>query len=374
MPVCTSVLTTRALTSARFSPSTLRFASRWHSATAAVIATPWKRRRSTPLYPLQRQLLLYSSTKTNNSSTAPLTSTRENFVATSSDGVTGRPIDFDTAAKIQGNESQIVTITLEPGQVLRAESGAMMYMTEGVEMKTSSGGGLSAGFQRMLTGQGFFISDYTYTGPTVGRVALGTDFPAKIIRLAVADYGDKLVCQKGALLCASHTIDVQMEFTKNLSTGFFGGEGFVLQGLTGQGDVFLKAGGTLIRRELKVGEVLRISSGCLVAFSNGIDYGMFVFIGLVLRANLLLEPPNSMPFGCVDVQMIKGFANVFAGGEGLFITTLTGPGVVWLQGQPPQRMISEIARRVPSGGGIGIPIIVGGGGSGEGAGDGGDAK
>ena len=207
-------------------------------------------------------------------------------------------------------------------------------------------GGLSAGFQRMVTGQNMFISDYTYEGEpgTVGYVALGTDFPSKIIRLNVEEYGGKLVCQKGALLCASHTVDIQMEFTKKFSTGFFGGEGFILQALTGEGDVLLKAGGTLIRRDLEDGEQLRISSGCLVGFSEGVDY---------------------------DVQLVKGFANVIAGGEGLFMTTLTGPGVVWLQGQPPQRMISEIARRVPSGG-LGFMVPMGGGGGGDGGSEGGD--
>jgi uncharacterized protein (TIGR00266 family) len=259
-------------------------------------------------------------------------------VRTSKDGVVARPIDFDVGSKVEGNESQILTVALEPGQVLRAESGAMMYMTDGVQMNTTSGGGLSSGFQRMLTGQNFFISDYSFEGEpgTVGHVALGTDFPSKIVRLNLEEYGGKIVCQKGALLCASHTVDIQMEYSKNMSTGFFGGEGFVLQGLSGEGDVFVKAGGTLIRRDLKEGEQLRISSGCLVAFTNGVDY---------------------------DVQMVKGFANVFAGGEGLFMTTLTGPGVVWLQGQPAQRMISEIARRVPSGGGIGLGIPIGGAGT-----------
>lgn len=264
-------------------------------------------------------------------------------VRTSKDGVVARPIDFDIGSKVEGNESQILTVALEPGQVLRAESGAMMYMTDGVQMNTTSGGGLSSGFQRMLTGQNFFISDYSYEGEpgTVGHVALGTDFPSKIVRLNLEEYGGKIVCQKGALLCASHTVDIQMEYSKNMSTGFFGGEGFVLQGLSGEGDVFVKAGGTLIRRDLKEGEQLRISSGCLVAFTNGVDY---------------------------DVQMVKGFANVFAGGEGLFMTTLTGPGVVWLQGQPAQRMISEIARRVPSGGGISLGIPIGGAGT-SGGGD-----
>lgn len=270
---------------------------------------------------------------------------------TSKDGVVGRPIDFDVNSKIEGAESQIVTIALEPGQVLRAESGAMMYMTQGVHMNTTTGGGLTDGFKRMLTGQNFFISDFSYEGDpgTTGYVALGTDFPSKIVRLSLDEYGGKVVCQQGALLCASHTVDIEMEFTKSFSGGFFGGEGFVLQALTGEGDVFLKAGGTLIRRDLEDGEKLRISSGCLVGFSDGVDY---------------------------DVQMVKGFQNVIAGGEGLFMTTLTGPGVVWLQGQPPQRMISEISRRVPSGGGmaVGVPIGGGGGGGSGGGGSGGDGE
>ena len=263
---------------------------------------------------------------------------------TSSDGVVGLPIDFDAAATIAGTESQIVTIQLRRGQVLRAESGSLLYMTDGIQMSTGAGGGFSAGLQRLWTGQNFFITDYTYEGEKeeYGTVALGTDFPSKILRLSVPDYGGKLICQKGALLCASHTIDIQMEFSKNITTGFFGGEGFILQGLVGDGDVFIKAGGTLIRRDLAEGERLRISSGCLVAFSVGVDY---------------------------DVQMVTGFTNVLAGGEGLFLTTLTGPGTVWLQGQPAHRMIGEIARRVPSGSGLGLVVPVGGVGGGGGGGD-----
>ena len=303
-----------------------------------------------------------SSSTTNNSSSSSSRNsslTKKAFDSspvTSSDGVVGRPINFDVASKIEGNESQIVTIALEPNQVLRAESGAMMYMTDGVEMNTTTGGGLSAGFQRFLTGQNVFISDYTYTGQTgKGLVALGTDFPSKIVRLNVNEYGGKIICQKGALLCASHTVNIEIEVTKKFSTGFFGGEGFVLQALTGEGDVFVKAGGTLIKRELKPGEELKISSGCLVGFSNGTEY---------------------------DIQMVKGFKNVFFGGEGVFFTTLTGGpsgSTVWLQGMPPARMISEIARRVPSGGGIGLAVPIGGiGGDGDSSsgdeGSGGDNK
>ena len=150
-------------------------------------------------------------------------------------------------------------------------------------------------------------------------------------------------------------VQIEMEFAKKFTAGFFGGEGFVLQALLGKGDVFVKAGGTLVRRELEQGETLRISSGCLVAFTQNVEY---------------------------DVQTMPGFKNVVFGGEGLFVTTLTGPGTVWLQGMPPDRMINEIARRVPSGGiGLGIPIGMGGSGeatdvdgqgedSGEGEGEG----
>ena len=141
----------------------------------------------------------------------------------SSDGVVAIPVDFDVASTIEGNESQIVTVELEPGQVLRAESGAMLYMTKDVQMETTSN--VSAGFKRFLTGQNVFISDYTYVGNSKGKVALGTDFPSKIIRLNVDQYHGKIVCQQGALLCASHTIDVEIEFTKNFTSGFFGGEG-----------------------------------------------------------------------------------------------------------------------------------------------------
>ena len=207
---------------------------------------------------------------------------------------------------------------------------------------SSSGGGgaVSSGFKRMVTGQNLFVSDYSYTGPenTKGEVALGTDFPSKILRISLEEYGGKVICQKGAFLCASHTVDIDLEFTKNFTTGFFGGEGFILQALTGTGDAFVKAGGTLVRRELREGEVLRVSSGSLVAFTNEVEY---------------------------DVQMVQGFKNVVFGGEGLFLTTLKGPGTVWLQSMPPDRIISEIARRLPTGSGIGfgIPIGMGGGSS-----------
>jgi uncharacterized protein (TIGR00266 family) len=259
------------------------------------------------------------------------------------------PIDFQTSAKIEGEESQIVTVHLEPGQVLRAESGAMLYMTEGVEMDTHLSGASSA-FSRMLTGQNVFLTDFKFNPSAaanknrpVGTIALGTDFPSKILRLDLNDYGGSLICQRGAFLASNPDVQIEMAFTKSFTSGFFGGQGFILQRLSGDGDVLVKAGGTGVRKELREGETLRVTSGSIVAFTSSVDY---------------------------DVQMMPGIKNVMFGGEGLFVTTLKGPGTVWLQGLPSDRMIAEIVRRIPAGMGFGIPIPLGGGGSGAEAGAG----
>ena len=179
---------------------------------------------------------------------------------------------------------------------------------------------LSTGLTRMMTGQNLMVSDFTYTPPSDGEtrdeeddaphgtVGLGTDFPAKILRLPLDEYpGATLVCQKGAFLAGSHTVHMEMAYAKSFASGFFGGEGFVLQSLRGTApdDVaFLKAYGTVLKRELADGEALRVSSGSLVAMTSTVDY---------------------------DVTTMPGFKNVVFGGEGLFVTTLTGPGTVWLQ-------------------------------------------
>jgi uncharacterized protein (TIGR00266 family) len=259
------------------------------------------------------------------------------------------PIDFAVSSKIEGEESQIATIKLIPGEKLRAESGSMLFMTQGIEMATNLDGGASSAFRRMMTGQNIFLTDFIYNGTKdkdgggSGSVALGTDFPSKIVRLSLDDYGGSLIAQRGAYLASNASVDIQMEFTKTMTAGFFGGQGFILQRLLGEGDVLIKAGGTLVERFLKDGEVLRASSGSIVAFETTVSY---------------------------DIQMMQGVKNVMFGGEGLFLTTLKGPGRIWLQGMPPDRMIAEIASRVPSGGGFGpvLPIPMGGTGSGvEGA-------
>jgi len=246
-------------------------------------------------------------------------------------------IDFSISAKIEGEESQVAMVKLRPGETLRAESGAMLFMTQGIEMSTDLHGASSA-FTRMMTGQNVFLTDFSYAGEKgEGTVGLGTDFPSKILRLSLEDYeNSSLICQRGAYLASNPSVDIQMEFTKSLSAGFFGGQGFILQRLSGQGDVLVKAGGTLVEKDLEEGETIRVTSGSIVAFTSTVDY---------------------------DIQMMPGVKNAMFGGEGLFVTSLKGPGKVWLQGMPPDRMISEIARRVPRGGpGIGIPLGVGGGG------------
>ena len=211
------------------------------------------------------------------------------------------PIDFDASSAVSGGEAQVLEVSLRPGQRLRAEAGSMLYMSAGVAMETTLGSdGITGGIGRALTGQSAFLTDYAYTGPpgTVGTVGLGAAFPSKIVRLDLDRHGGRLVCQKGAYLASSGThVAVRPEPAPTLGAGFFGGEGFVLQRLEGTGQVFVCAGGTLVRRELGEGETLRISSGCLVAFTAGIDY---------------------------DVATVPGFRNVMFGGEGLFVTTLTG--------------------------------------------------
>ncbi|KAL7544338.1 hypothetical protein ACHAWF_007730, partial [Thalassiosira exigua] len=248
---------------------------------------------------------------------------------------------------------------LSPNQILRAESGAMLYVTEGVTMETSmgldgaaGGGGFAAGMIQTTTGQNLTVSDFRYDGSSRdghGAVGLGTDSPAKILRFDLSRYPKaRLVCQKGAFLAGSHTVAMEVAFAKSFASGFFGGEGFALQSLRATTDApgetaFLKAYGTVVEKELKEGETLRVSSGSLVCMTSAVDF---------------------------DVATMPGFKNVMFGGEGLFVTTLTGPGTVWLQGMPVDRMVSEIARKVPIGGiGLGIPIGLGGG-VGEGAAEG----
>jgi uncharacterized protein (TIGR00266 family) len=216
---------------------------------------------------------------------------------------------------IHGDDMQLVEIELDRGEGIRAEAGAMMYMEEGIEMQTSTGGGLFKGFKRMITGESFFITTFLYSGSGKGHVAFGAPYPGKIIPLDLETVGGTYLCQKDAFLCAANGIDIDIAFTKRLGAGFFGGEGFILQRLQGNGLAFLHAGGTIVKKDLGPGETLRVDTGCLVAFAPSVDY---------------------------DIQFIGGFKNALFGGEGIFLAKLTGPGTVFLQSLPFSRLADRV--------------------------------
>jgi len=217
--------------------------------------------------------------------------------------------------KIYGDDMQIVEVELDPGEGIRAEAGAMMYMEEGIEMQTSTGGGLFKGFKRMLTGESFFITTFLYNGRGKGHVAFGAPYPGKIIPLDLGSLGGSFLCQKDAFLCAARGIEIEVAFTKRIGAGLFGGEGFILQRLEGDGLAFVHAGGTIIEKDLKDGERLRVDTGCLVAFAPSVDY---------------------------DIQFVGGFKNALFGGEGMFLAQMTGPGHVYLQSLPFSRLADRI--------------------------------
>jgi uncharacterized protein (TIGR00266 family) len=217
--------------------------------------------------------------------------------------------------KIYGGEMQVVEIELDPQEGVRAEAGAMMYMEDYIQMQTNMSGGLFGGFKRMLTSESFFITTFLNTGKGKSRVAFAAPFPGKILPIDLTNYGGTFICQKDSFLCAANGIDIDIAFTKKLGTGFFGGEGFILQKLTGDGLAFIHAGGGIIERTLAPGERLRIDTGCLVGFESNVNY---------------------------DIEFVGGFKNALFGKEGLFLATLTGPGKVYLQSLP----ISKLAERI----------------------------
>lgn len=217
--------------------------------------------------------------------------------------------------KIFGDDMQLVEIELDTNEGVRAEAGAMMYMEEGIEMQTSTGGGLFKGFKRMLTGESFFITTFLNSWSGKKHVAFGAPYPGKIIPLDLQKLGGVFFCQKDSFLCAAEGIDIDIAFTKKLGAGFFGGEGFILQKLSGNGLAFVHAGGTIISRELKDRETLKVDTGCIVAFSDTVDY---------------------------DIQAVPGFKNALFGGEGLFLAKLTGPGLIYLQSLPFSRLADRV--------------------------------
>lgn len=216
---------------------------------------------------------------------------------------------------IFGNDMQVVEIELDPGEGVRAEVGAMLFLDDGIEMQTSAGGGLFKGFKRMLTGESFFITTFMNNAKEKRRAAFAAPYPGKILPIDLASFGGQMLCQKDSFLCAARGVEIEVAFTKKLGAGLFGGEGFILQRLEGDGMAFIHAGGTLLEKDLRKGEVLRVDTGCLAAFSTSIDY---------------------------DIQFVGGFKNALLGGEGVFLARLQGPGKVYLQSIPLSRLADRI--------------------------------
>jgi uncharacterized protein (TIGR00266 family) len=216
---------------------------------------------------------------------------------------------------IYGDDLQLVEIELDPGEAVRAEAGTMTYMDDGIQMQTSTGGGIFKGLQRAITGESFFITSFINTGDGKQRAAFAASYPGKIIPIELSDFGGRILCQKDSFLCAAQGVEIEVAFTKRLGAGVFGGEGFILQRLHGDGRVFVHAGGTIIERDLARDEVLRVDTGCLVAFAETVDY---------------------------DIQFIGGFRNALFGGEGLFLARMTGPGKVYLQSLPFSRLADRV--------------------------------
>lgn len=220
---------------------------------------------------------------------------------------------------------QCVEIELDPNETVIAESGSFMYMDNGVEMATIFGDGsnqdtgifgklMSAG-KRILTGESLFMTTYTSTVPGKQRVAFAAPYAGKIVPMDLQTLGGKVICQKDAFLCAAKGVQVGIEFQRKLGAGLFGGEGFIMQKLEGDGLAFVHAGGYILERELSAGEILKVDTGCIVAFTQDVDY---------------------------DIQFVRGIKNVVFGGEGLFYAVLRGPGKVWLQSLPVSRLAARI--------------------------------
>lgn len=236
--------------------------------------------------------------------------------------------------QIFGSEMQYVEIELDPQEVVVAEAGSFMMMDDGISMETIFGDGsagnnsifgklLSAG-KRVLTGESLFMTAFGNNSYGKKRVSFASPYPGKIIPIDLTRFGGKFICQKDSFLCAAKGVQVGIEFTRKLGTGLFGGEGFIMQKLEGDGLAFINAGGTLVERELKAGETLRIDTGCIVGFTRDVQY---------------------------DIEMIRGVKNTLFGGEGFFFATLRGPGTVYIQSLPFSRLADRIIASAPSAGG-----------------------
>lgn len=245
--------------------------------------------------------------------------------------------------EIFGDDMQIVEVELDPSETVIAEAGAMNYMEDGINFETKMGDGskpaagvmdslLNVG-KRVLTGESIFMTHFTNNGAGKKRVAFAAPYPGKIVPIDLSEVGGELICQKDAFLCAAFGTSLDIAFQKKLGAGFFGGEGFILQRLRGDGNAFVHIGGTVIKRELKAGEILRVDTGCIAAFTSGVDY---------------------------DIERSGGLKSMVFGGEGLFLATLRGPGTVYLQSLPFSRLANRVIQAGGSFGGKGEGSVLGG--------------
>jgi uncharacterized protein (TIGR00266 family) len=237
--------------------------------------------------------------------------------------------------EIYGDDMQFVEIELDQRESVVAEAGAMMMMDMGISMETIFGDGskentggilgkLGGAAKRVVTGESLFMTSFTNNDIGKRKVAFASPYPGKIIPVNLSELGGKIICQKDAFLCAAKGVSVGIDFRKKLSVGFFGGEGFILQKLEGDGLAFIHAGGTIIKKSLSVGQTLKVDTGCLVAMTKDVNY---------------------------DIQFVGGVKNALFGGEGLFLATLTGPGEVWIQSLPFSRLASKVFAAAPQTGG-----------------------
>jgi len=235
---------------------------------------------------------------------------------------------------IYGEEMQYVEIELDPQEVVIAEAGSFMMMDNGIKMETIFGDGsgeqqglfgklLSAG-KRVLTGESLFMTAYMNQDGGKRKVSFASPYPGKIVPIDLTKYEGKFICQKDSFLCAAKGVSVGIEFSKKLGRGLFGGEGFIMQKIEGDGMAFVHSGGTLARKELQPGEVLKVDTGCIVGFTKDVDY---------------------------DIEFIGGIKNSVFGGEGLFYATLRGPGIVYIQSLPFSRLADRIIASAPKAGG-----------------------
>jgi uncharacterized protein (TIGR00266 family) len=235
--------------------------------------------------------------------------------------------------QIFGDDMQFVEVELDPNEAVVGEAGSMFYMEDFIQMETIFGDGsasqggvlgklLGAG-KRLVTGESLFTTVFTNQGQGKRKVAFGASYPGKIIPVHLDQIGGTLLCQKDAFLCAAKGVSLGIAFQKRLGAGFFGGEGFILQKLEGDGLAFIHAGGSIIEKNLQIGETLRVDTGCVVAFTSNVDF---------------------------DIQFVGGVKTALFGGEGIFFTTLKGPGKVWLQSLPLARLANRIVGASKMGG------------------------